>query len=77
MSDELRQVANGFTYRIGKYSEYDVNGFDFRTTSYDQSWLNQKYWNNGKTLTLAGLGDILIIGIVGPRPITEGREGEP
>jgi hypothetical protein len=42
MSAELRQVANGFAYRFKKYSGYDVNGYCFRTTSYDQSWPNRK-----------------------------------
>jgi hypothetical protein len=37
MSTELRQVANGFAYRVMKYSGYDVNGYRFRATSYDQS----------------------------------------
>ena len=34
-SAELRQVANGFAYRVRKFSGYDVNGYRFRTTSYD------------------------------------------
>jgi hypothetical protein len=42
MSTKLRQVANGFSYRVKKYSGYDMNGYHFRTTSYDQSWPNQK-----------------------------------
>jgi hypothetical protein len=43
MSVELRQVANGFTYRVKKYSGYDVNGYRFCTTNYDQSWPNRKH----------------------------------
>jgi hypothetical protein len=35
MSVELRQVANGFAYRVRIYSGYDVNGYSLRTTSYD------------------------------------------
>jgi hypothetical protein len=42
MSAELRQVANGFAYRVKKYSGYDVNGYHFRTTNYDQSRPNRK-----------------------------------
>jgi hypothetical protein len=42
MSAKLRQVANGFAYRVRKYSGYDVNGYCFRITSYDQSRPNQK-----------------------------------
>jgi hypothetical protein len=40
-SAELRQVANDFAYRVRKYSGYDVNGYRFRTTSYDQSRPNR------------------------------------
>ena len=42
MSAELRQVANGFAYRVRKFSGYDVNGYRFRTTSYDKSRPNRK-----------------------------------
>ena len=42
MSAELRQVANGFAYRVKKYSGYDVNGYRFRTTNYDKSRPNRK-----------------------------------
>jgi hypothetical protein len=42
MCPELRQVANGFAYRVKKYSGYDINGHRFRTTSYDKSQPNRK-----------------------------------
>jgi hypothetical protein len=42
MSAKLRQVANDFAYRVNKYSRYDVNGYRFRTTNYDQSQPNRK-----------------------------------
>jgi hypothetical protein len=42
MSAELRQVANEFSYRVKKYSGYDVNGYHFCTTNYNQSWPNRK-----------------------------------
>jgi hypothetical protein len=42
MSAELRQVANGFAYRVKKYSRYDVNGYHFCITNYDQSRPNRK-----------------------------------
>jgi hypothetical protein len=42
MSAELRQVANDFAYKAKKYSGYDINGYCFRTTSYDQSRSNRK-----------------------------------
>jgi hypothetical protein len=42
MSAELRQVANDFAYRVKKYSRYDINGYRFGTTSYDQSQPSRK-----------------------------------
>ena len=38
MRVELRQVADGFSYRVRSFSGYDVNGYRFLTTSYEQSW---------------------------------------
>jgi hypothetical protein len=37
MSADLRQVADGFAYKVRKFSGYDINGYRFRTSSYDQS----------------------------------------
>jgi hypothetical protein len=34
--------ANDFAYRVKTYSGYDVNGYHFRTTNYDQIRPNQK-----------------------------------
>jgi hypothetical protein len=56
MSAELRQVANVFAYRVKRYSGYDVNGYRFRTTSYDQSRPNKKTCSGVFT---PGLGDVL------------------
>jgi hypothetical protein len=36
MSAELRQVANGFEYRVRSFTGYDVNGYHFRTSSFDK-----------------------------------------
>ena len=36
MRAELRQVANGFAYRVRSFSGYDVNGYRFHTTSHEQ-----------------------------------------
>jgi hypothetical protein len=47
MSVELRQVSNDYVYRVKKYSGYDVNGYHFRTTSYDQSRPNRKTMCSG------------------------------
>ena len=42
MRAELRQVADGFAYRARSFSGYDVNGYRFRTTSYEQSRPNRR-----------------------------------
>jgi hypothetical protein len=47
MSPELRQVADGFAYRVRSFSGYDVNGYRFRTTSYEQSQPNRKTTSSG------------------------------
>ena len=47
MSAELRQVANGFAYRVRSYSGYDVNGYRFCTSSYEASRPNRKTTNSG------------------------------
>jgi hypothetical protein len=56
MSAELRQVANDFAYRVKKYSGYDVNGYRFRTTNYDQSRPNRKTTCSG--VFTPGLDDV-------------------
>ena len=42
MHAELRHVADGFAYRVRSFSGYDVNGYRFRTTSYEQSRPNRR-----------------------------------
>jgi hypothetical protein len=42
MNDELRQVANGFPYKVRSFTGYDVNGYCFHTISYEQSRPNQR-----------------------------------
>jgi hypothetical protein len=37
MSDELRQVGDGFNRRVKSFTVYDVNGYHFRTRSYKES----------------------------------------
>jgi hypothetical protein len=56
MSAHLRQVANNFAYRVKKYSGYDVNGYRFRTTNYDQSRPNWKTTCSG--VFTPGLDDV-------------------
>ena len=47
MCAELRQVADGFAYRVRSFSGYDVNGYRFRTTSYEQSRPNRRTTSSG------------------------------
>ena len=42
MRAELRQVVDGFAYRVRSFSGYDMNGYRFRTTSYEQSQPNRR-----------------------------------
>ena len=47
MSAELRQVADGFGYRVKSFNSYDVNGYRFHTMGYEQSWSNRRTTNTG------------------------------
>ena len=47
MSAELRQVADGFAYRVRSFTGYDVNGYRFHTASYEQSPPNQRTTSTG------------------------------
>ena len=47
MSAELRQVADGCSYRVKTFTAYDVNGYLFRTTKHDHKMPNQRTTNTG------------------------------
>ena len=47
MSDELKQVANGCDVRVKSFTGYDVNGYRFHTTSYEQIRPKRKTTNIG------------------------------
>ena len=47
MSAELRQVANGFAYRVKSFGAYDVNGYRFDTTKHKQIRPNRRTINTG------------------------------
>ena len=77
MSAELRQVANGFAYRVRKFSGYDVNGYRFRTTSYDQSRPNRKTTCSGvytpgldEVEYYGRIEDIYELNFYGSKPLT-------
>ena len=38
MDAELRQVANGFDYKVRSFDKYDINGYRFRTYGKELSW---------------------------------------
>lgn len=42
MSDELREVGLGFNRKVKSFTVYDVNGYRFRTRSYEESRPQQK-----------------------------------
>jgi hypothetical protein len=46
MSDELRQVANGFKTRLKSYTDYDMNGYRFHTSRHEQTWPGRKTTNS-------------------------------
>ena len=47
MTAELRQVADGFAYRVMSFSSYDVNGYRFHTTSHEKKRPNRRTTNTG------------------------------
>lgn len=47
ISAELRQVADGFNFRVMSCNVYDVNGYRFHTTSYEQSRPHRRTTNTG------------------------------
>ena len=46
MSAELRQVADGYAYRVKSFTGYDMNGYRFHT-SHEQSRPNRSTANTG------------------------------
>jgi hypothetical protein len=47
MSAELRQVTDGFDYRVRSYSGYDINGYHFWMRTHEASRPNRKTTNSG------------------------------
>ena len=45
MDTELRQVANGFDYKVHSFDKYDINGSRFRTYGKELSMADQKSTN--------------------------------
>jgi len=59
MSAELRQVADGFGYRVKSFNGYDVNGYCFHTMGYEQSRPNRRTTNTG-VFTSAKMGSTIM-----------------
>src|SRR4051812_137650 len=47
MDAELRQVANGFDYKVRTFEKYNINGYHFRTVAIEQKMPDQKSTNSG------------------------------
>ena len=47
MDAELRQIANGFDYRVRTFEKYDINGYRFHTVGKEQSMPDRKSTNFG------------------------------
>jgi len=62
MSDELKQVARGFRSRVETFTVYDVNGYRFRTRSYEESRPTQKTTCTG--VHTPGINNLGYYGIV-------------
>ena len=45
MDAELRQVANGFDYKVRSFDKYDINGYRFRTFGKELSMADRKSTN--------------------------------
>ncbi len=62
MDAELRQVANGFDYKVRSFDKYDINGYRFRTYGKELSMADRKSTNC--CVSAIGEGDIEYYGRV-------------
>ena len=58
MDAELRQVANGFGYKVRSFDKYDINGYRFRTYGKELSMADRKSTN--WCVTAIGEGDTIM-----------------
>jgi hypothetical protein len=47
MNPEVRQVSGGLSFRVNSYNVYDVNGYHFQMTKYEEQRPNRRTINNG------------------------------
>ena len=45
MDTEMRQVANGFDFKVHSFDKYDINGYRFRTYGKELSMADQNSTN--------------------------------
>ena len=62
MDADLRQVANGFDYKVRSFNKYDINGYRFRTYGKELSMADRKSTNC--CVSAIGEGDIEYYGRV-------------
>src|SRR3954469_24832063 len=62
MDAELRQVANGFDFKVRTFEKYDINGYHFRTVAKEEKMPDQKSTNSG--VSAVGEGGIEYYGRV-------------
>ena len=55
MDAELRQVANGFDYKVRTFEKYDINGYRFRTVDKEQNMPDRKSTNSGVSAVEGGI----------------------
>ena len=56
MDAELRQVANGFDYKVRSFHKYDINGYHFRTY--------------GKELTMADRKSTIVVSLLSAKEVS-------
>ena len=59
MDAELRQVANGFDYKVRSFDKYDINGYRFHTYGKELSMADQKSTNVVSLLSAKEVSSIM------------------
>ena len=59
MDAELRQVANGFDYKVHSFDKHDINGYRFRTYGKELSMADRKSTNSCSLLSAKEIPSIM------------------
>src|SRR3954468_18816788 len=62
MDAELRQIANGFDFKVHTYEKYDINGYRFRTGMKEQTMPDRKTTNSGDYGIVEEINELLYYG---------------